>query len=140
MTCCYYLPDLPPPNVTLTPPSPPVTTAGDHLNITCTATVIANLAVAPTLEWLDPCSRDVTTGPRNPYSTRTENNTTEFTKMLHFQPLKTSHGGVYTCVARINIPGSIDSPENTMSADVRVQSEFLKQKWYTSCQYMVHGV
>lgn len=50
---------------------------------------------------------------------------TVFTKSLHFQPLNTSHGGLYTCVARINIPGSVDSPEGTMSTSVVVQSELI---------------
>ena len=76
-------------------------TAGQAHTLTCTATVVENLVVEPTLEWLDTDRNIVggnyiTVGP--PVTTGTNTTLT-----LTFNALHTSHGGRYTCRARINI-------------------------------------
>ena len=114
-------PALLPPNVVVV--QSPVTTAGDTINVTCFATVTEHLAVnvIPTLEWISPCSMPVTSaaGP-NPYS-RADRSGQALATFLQFVPLQTSHGGRYTCIARVSIPGvaPIQTAENT---DIVVQS------------------
>jgi hypothetical protein len=107
------------PNVTVTPPL--VATAGDNITITCTATVIENLSVPVTLQWINPCSIIGSTG--NPHSTETERNGDVYSSSVRFTPIHTSHGGQYSCLASINVPG-ISSLESIGHTEVTVQSEF----------------
>ena len=92
-------------------------TAGQAYTLTCTATVAENLVVEPTLEWLD-TDRNVVGGDditvRSPITTGTNTTLT-----LAFNPLYTSHGGRYTCRARINIP-VISLSNNSETSDVVV--------------------
>ena len=95
-------------------------TAGQAHTLTCTATVVENVIVEPTLEWLDTDRRvvgenSITVGP--PVTTGTNTNLT-----LTFNPLHTSHGGRYTCRAWINIP-AISSVNSSKVSDIVVQSE-----------------
>ena len=96
-------------------------TAGQAYILICTATVVENLIVEPTLEWLDTDRRvvggnDITVGS----SVTTGTNTT---LILTFDPLHTSHGGKYTCRASINISAISLSNSNDLDSDVVVQSE-----------------
>ena len=95
-------------------------TAGQAHTLTCTATVVENLVVEPTLEWLDTDrnivgGNSITVGP--PVTTGTNTTLT-----LTFNPLHTSHGGRYTCRATVNIP-AISSVNSSEVSDVLVQSK-----------------
>ena len=95
-------------------------TAGQAHTLTCTATVVENLVVEPTLEWLDTDrnivgGNSITVGP--PITTGTNTTLT-----LTFDPLHTSHGGRYTCRASINIP-AISIVNSSEASDVVVQSK-----------------
>ena len=95
-------------------------TAGQAHTVTCTATVVENLVVEPTLEWLDTDrnivgGNSITVGP--PITTGTNTTLT-----LTFDPLHTSHGGRYTCRATINIT-AISIINSSEVSDVVVQSK-----------------
>ena len=96
-------------------------TAGQTHTLICTATVVEILIVEPTLGWLDTDGRvvggnSITVGP--PITTGTNT-----TLMLTFNPLHTSHGGRYTCRARINIPAISIVNSNETSNVVVAQSK-----------------
>ena len=95
-------------------------TAGQAHILTCTATVVENLVVVPTLEWLDTDrnivgDNSITVAP--PVTTGINTTLT-----LTFDPLHTSHGGRYTCRATINIP-VISIVNSSEVSDVLVQSK-----------------
>ena len=85
----------PPPTVTVS--SPPVTEAGQPLSLTCTATVIPHLAMDPLLEWV---------GPNNSFYSIMDpvGRGETFSRTLVFSPLRTSHGGQYSCRLTTDIP------------------------------------
>ena len=96
-------------------------TAGQAHILTCTATVVENLVVEPTLEWLDTDRHVVGDNDISVGSSVTTGTNTTLT--LTFDPLHTSHGGRYTCRARINIPAISFSNSNEANSDVNVQSK-----------------
>ena len=112
--------DLPAPVLSVS--SPPLTTAGEVLSVTCTATVEEFLITTPTLLWLNSDGSVVTTtgNPTAPGSA--EVNGEVSTLELTFSPLRTSHGGQYRCRASIDIPDTA-SVQATMAANITVQSE-----------------
>ena len=100
-----------------------VSTAGQAYTLTCTATVIENLVVEPTLEWLDRY-RNVVGG--HDISVRSSITTgTNTTLILTFNPLHTSHGGRYICRARIDISAISILNSNETDSDVTVRSKSL---------------
>ena len=93
-----------------------VQTAGNQHTLTCTATVNTYLIVTPTIEWRLPESvgnSSITTGGQSTSGAVS-------TKTLMFNPLRTSHGGVYQCTATVNISG-FDLQSRTLSRTFRVQ-------------------
>lgn len=93
-----------------------VQTAGNQHSLTCTATVNAYLIAAPTIEWRLPenvRNLSVTVGGQSTSGAIS-------TKTLMFDPLHTSHGGIYQCSAQINISG-FDLQSRTLSRTFRVQ-------------------
>ena len=91
-------------------------TAGNQHTLTCTATVNTYLSVTPTIEWSLPESVGnsfITVGGQSTSGAIT-------TKTLTFNPLHTSHGGVYQCTATVNISG-FDLQSQTLSRTFRVQ-------------------
>ena len=94
----------------------PLLTAGDRYTLNCTATVEEYLIATPTLTWRLPGNTDDTSIG--------EQLTVETTSavMLTFNPLHTSHGGVYECTAAVNISG-IDPRTETVNEIIRVQSK-----------------
>ena len=96
-------------------------TAGQAHTLTCTATVVKNLVIEPTLEWLDTDGRvvggnSIVVGP--PITTGTNTTLT-----LTFNPLHTSHGGTYTCRAGVNILAISLSNSSETSDVVVIQSK-----------------
>ena len=81
-------------------------TAGQFLTLLCSATVQEGIDVSPTLTW----TRD---GVQQSSGS-----------VLYFEPLLTSHGGVYTCTARLNIPEAGVDVYGTNTTTVVVRSMF----------------
>lgn len=91
-------------------------TAGNQHTLTCAATVSTYLSVTPTIEWSLPegvKNSSITVGGQSTSGAITA-------KTLTFNPLRTSHGGVYQCTATINISG-IELQSRTLSRTFRVQ-------------------
>ncbi len=109
-----------------TAPLPPVVTisvsgdsvAGSSLSLLCTATPPIPLMTPPTISWVGVVSSDDVTVTNS--LTVLESNT-----MVTFNPLRTSRGGVYMCVAGYNIPAAdiSSSVQNSDSTTVNVQSK-----------------
>ena len=95
-----------------------VTLAGEQLSLTCTATVIEFLKTTPTLTWTLPGNSDHTSVGVTSRLETTSNIT------LNFNPLRTSHGGLYVCEATVNISG-VPPQSQTASDTVRVQSKLI---------------
>ena len=92
--------------------------AGSQATLTCLATVDEYLQTVPILTWLFVSSyTDVTVGMQS-----TSGATSSLD--LSFNPLRTSHGGVYMCQAIVNILG-ISTQSQTASETVTVQSKLL---------------
>ena len=117
--CCsdaVYFPSALLAPVVLVSPAP-VTTAGEQLMLSCTATVEEYLQATPTLTWRLPGNTDDTLTGLQATSETTSNIT------LLFETLRTSHGGVYECKATINISGII--PQTQIANEtVHVQSKW----------------
>ena len=83
----------PNPNVTIASPitsiGPIIAEAGDDLEITCSVSVVNYLASPPSVEWR---------GDNTDSSVKVEM-IDNLMVMLTFNPLHTSHGAVYSCVA-----------------------------------------
>ena len=76
--------------------------------------------MAPTIQWINPCGASIT-AESNPSITETVNDQV-YTSYLQFMPLRTSHGGIYTCIARVSIPGVIPV-QTTETTNIVVQSK-----------------
>ena len=87
--CCSSLSALPAPNVTISFSGNSI--AGQSYSINCSATVVPGLVVEPQLEI-----------KFSNLTLASDTSSVEHT----FSPLKTSHGGQYTCTTTINIPQS----------------------------------
>ena len=84
-------------------PSSPVM-AGDSLTLTCSQTVLEGISGSPTLTW-------------------TRGGVQQSTgSSLTFSSLLTSHGGVYTCTARLTIPEAGVDVSGLNTTNVSVQS------------------
>ena len=89
-----YHVDLPPPMVSITV-SDANPSAGEVYKLMCTAAVVENLVVMPILTWKDSLN-DAVPGLQ-------EDDGITSTRTLMFDPLRTQQGGVYTCLAVVNI-------------------------------------
>ncbi len=127
----YTCTDPPPP----VPPPPVVTisvsgdsVAGSSLSLLCAATPPVPLVTPPTISWVGVVSPDDDDVTVTNILTVAESST-----MATFDPLRTSRGGVYVCVADYNIPDA-DLPDlsNTTSTIVSVQSRSLS---HSNCSY-----
>ena len=83
--------------------------------------VVDGLVVAPDVLWMN--NGGVLVNGTNTTLTRTVSGGNS-TLNLTFNPLLTSHGGPYTCVATVNIPQLSLSITNSSAVDVSVLSEF----------------
>lgn len=90
-----------------------IPTAGDYHTIICSVITEDNLIVKPTLKWI------LTSNIANIF----ESEVNSSTLALVFNPLYTSHGGVYTCEASVDIPeANIHNLTSTATRNVTVQS------------------
>ena len=101
------------------------TAAGEMYTLSCTATVVENLVVVPNIQWEYSNGSVVNSGSSFALSAMiTSGNTT--THNLTFSPLRTSHGGEYTCRAIINIPSiSISGLNGSQFSGVVIQSKLI---------------
>ena len=110
---------LPAPQVTITPSGS--STAGSSYTLTCTVMVVNGLVVVPQVMWL---KNGTSVVGGNVTSGMVTANTTTLT--LLFNPLHTSNGGQYSCIANVSIPIiSITSLYNTSASSLTVQSKFV---------------
>ena len=81
---------LPRPTVSISPASGSPT-AGQNYSLTCSAEVVPHLVVEPSIAWTRQDAVQVNTFLGSHLQ-------------LHFNPLRTSDGGHYTCIANVYIP------------------------------------
>ena len=100
------------------------------LTLTCRVTVVEGLTAQPDVVWADPGDGAVISGMNDVTVGNVMRSGRESTIGLKFSPLRTSHGGQYTCRATINVPLiNISDLSNSSSQDVIVQSKFT----HTNC-------
>ena len=119
---------LPAPQVTITPSGS--STAGSPYTLTCTVMVVNGLVVVPQVIWLKNGTSvvgDVTSGMASA-------NTTTLT--LQFNPLHTSNGGQYSCIANVSIPIISITSYHTLAYILTVQSTFLNPVNTIPCIYL----
>ena len=110
---------LPLPVVMIT--APPIPPAGQSYTLNCSASTEDYVISVPSVEWVN---------IRNPDSSITQppqtNGTVSAHRSLTFNPIRTSHGDRYTCLASINIPLANISDRRTVTRrDVRVPSKLI---------------
>jgi hypothetical protein len=108
---------LPDPVVTIT--APPTPTGGESYTLDCSARTEDYVISVPSVEWVN-----IDISDRNITQPRQTNGTVSASRSLTFNQIRTSHGGRYTCRARVDIPlANIDDRANTAMEDIRVQSK-----------------
>ena len=92
--------------------------AGQAINLTCTVTRGQNLSGTPDVQWLGPSGNVFLSGSNGIVvdDTAMVSNST-FVRTLQFTPVRTSHGGLYTCQAMA------DSVNRTKAVNLTVQSK-----------------
>lgn len=110
----FVYPALQAPTVTIS--GIPTVTAGDRYTLHCTATVEEYHIVTPILEWSLPKNAvNVSVGQQS-----AAGNTS--TIILTFNEIRTSQGGVYKCIATVNISG-LDAQSQTANETIHVKSK-----------------
>ena len=95
--------------------------AGSEFTLTCVITeVIPGLTNIPSATWLGINGEPVTSG--NGITLTTSRNDTSATAILNFNPLKASHGIVYTCIGNLATPTQREPLQVMNQARLRVQS------------------
>ena len=117
--------DLPAPQVEITPEEP--STAGSEHTLICRVTSTENLFSSPDVVWMNGTEELDSGDAITMGQAVTEGSVT--TRSLTFNPLRTSLGGMYTCMAAINIPDAFVAVMNTASTTVNVQSKLVILKW-----------
>ena len=92
--------------------------AGQAVNLTCTVTRGRNMSGTPDVQWLGPSGNVLLSGSDGIVvdDTATVSNST-FVRTLQFTPVRTSHGGLYTCQAMA------DSVNRRKAINLTVQSK-----------------
>ena len=123
-------PGLPPPVVTTLSYGSSI--AGSVYSLVCTVKVVDGLVVVPDMVWMKDGGALV--NGTNTTLTRTVSGGNS-TLNLTFNPLLTSHGGQYTCVATISVPQLSLSVTKSSAVTVSVQGEFnnVTFKCYHEC-------
>ena len=83
--------------MTIASPSNPLP-AGGKYSFTCTVTS----DFPPTIKWLDPDGNEVDGSDISITTNQPELDGNTTTLVLNFDPLKTSHGGIYTCASQVS--------------------------------------
>ena len=114
---------VPRPAITVSVISEGSDTAGESYVLTCTVMEeIEGLTNMPSLQWLDPSDQVVVDGEGVTVGQIQQTDTTAML-VLTFDPVRTSHGGEYTC------QGTLESPPgplmNTSEQTVTVQSKYI---------------
>ena len=109
----------PAPQVIITPSGS--STAGSPYTLTCTVMVVNGLVVVPQVMWLKNGSSVVVGNGISVTPGVVSANTTTLT--LQFNPLHTSDGGQYFCIANVSLPViSITGLRGTSFVNLTVQS------------------
>ena len=74
--------------------------AGGSYSVNCTA--VSDLSTS--IKWLDPSDKEVTPSGSDVWTDIPSTEGNETILVLHFDPIKTSHGGVYYCISTVNEP------------------------------------
>ena len=103
-----------------------IPTAGRPLNITCTleSSYLVGLQNVPTLKWLDPSGTLVTNMTDITVEQRPHQNPS---LVLHIDPLRTSHAGVYMCLAELESPAVVETIMESVEAYILVARKY---RWY----------
>ena len=97
-------------------------TAGFEHTLICRVTGAGNLFSSPAVVWMNGTEELYSGDAITVGQAVTEGSVT--TRSLTFNPLRTSLGGMYTCMAVINIPDASVAVMNDASTAVNVQSKF----------------
>ena len=117
----------PPPEVSVT--SPPETLAGSLLSLTCNVSVVELLVMEPSVEWLGSNGSPISSDGNPSVSSRMVVSGTLSTRVVEFSLLQTSHGGQYSCLAKLTIP-NITPLNSTANTDVIIQSELTVSNYH----------
>ena len=99
----------------------PLPIAGENHTLSCFAITEDHLVVVPALKWIA-----IEGIPEISETNHMNNSTSDSESVLTFNPLRTSHGGSYTCETRIDIPqAGISDLTSSTSENVTVQSKSL---------------
>ena len=101
-------------------PAPGSTVAGNTYSLVCSVTEdVAGLTGSPSVQWIGP------DGSTAVSTTGSMSNQTSSSLTLTFQPLTTSSGGLYTCLATLPSPAVTGDITANTSLEVIVKSTFL---------------
>ena len=89
--------------------------------------MIENLALPLSVQWLNPCNMFITANGQNPSSTVVQSGENSHNNSATFMPLQTSHGGTYTCVAGVSIPGTT-AVQTVEATNIAVQSKWILKR------------
>ena len=115
---------LPPPRVDIIPEDS--STAGMDYKLTCSVTSDTNLFSPPTLVWMysNGIGESIVDSGNGTTVGQPVTGGAVTTLNLMFEPLRTSDGGMYTCMASITIPIAAVNITNSGVISVNVQSKF----------------
>ena len=99
-------------------------TAGEEYQLICTAEVVEELVVQPTVSWLDPTNQPASQ-PNIAVVTAQRNGVSTTLLTLTFTPLRTSHMGRYTCRAIVNIQEVSIDVTGMQTFNIIVASKYL---------------
>ena len=109
--------------------------AGQEYVISCSVTQQDALSVVPEITWRNPDGMEIS-GQTN--RTNAES-TTIYSASLEFDPLQTSHSGVYMCLVSLITSSTLSLPLNsTTTSTVIVQSERLSLSILTPHEHVQH--
>ena len=102
----------------VSPVGPPV--AGYNFTLTCSATQTEGLSGTPTLSWVNAEGQPITSSGDIMLGAETTSGLTT-TRTLYFDPIRTSDGGSYTCVAALMSSGLNTTLSSSANYTITVQ-------------------
>ncbi len=97
-----------------------VSTAGNTLTLTCNVTLLQQLRDTLAIVWMGPDRMEI---GNETVDGVTMSLLSPLTGVLTLSPLRTSHGGMYTCRASVAIPQAGVSLNSSSQTTVTVQSQ-----------------